>query len=762
MGLAMSPSHSHTVNGTASLLSPDGDDDSDICPVCDGECTCNTSNQNLRSLTPPRPASPSNSGPLSMEELSRQYDGATSLSFKSVKQQLKPLPPPTSHPSLKIKVSIPPSMLARRRAGTATPDSSSNASSSSHPGKSRNYEEMISADGVAGENYAFIGPSSGTATPTPSYPYPSSYHHHSTTSSTAAKPPAPRKRGRPRKIVPLPRDHSPESSRRDSTSPVHRRSNPKTNIIGRQKQSIYAQKFAKTLKAPRAPSSAAPSKPKPFQAAAVKKKAAAKQRRRIDSESSLSELSDDDDDDFGYGPASRNANNFYAAAVDSDNDLASGSFPTFVSASALSSMESGDGNSSDSSLSGFDSDLSLVKEEEDFIVSEMQEKKASEWVIRNRRQSAGLSEAEIEADSDATEDDDDDEEEVAEGMQADVEGQDEDDGEDTDARRGYFSGLVTAWSDGEESSFDADVFFANLSSASDSESSDDEAKESGGMRYDDDDGSSSDVSTEAELMHKREELENLPLELAENWDGQVVFTNGTLGGQAIIDIDFEVHASQFVADTDSSWKGGDGIPDHLMGSDSDVEMSSVDDGGYEEDAGEGDGDTTDEELVGEDDLPNERAMRMFNFPLSVSAINPLSTVSPAVTPASKRHGPHMFDFPSNRRLESPSPADILAGNLGWDSADEMDELFDNEQRGRMSGCKNDGDSTRIVGPRKGVFTPAQETRQVVIDGSKKEIPSPHPRFNRRRGRRFNTVSVYLLNWAASPPPGAHHDRHVMQ
>ncbi|KAF5336199.1 hypothetical protein D9611_006183 [Ephemerocybe angulata] len=734
MGLPMSPSYSHTLSGAL----PDDEDDGDICPVCDGECTCNTTKLPLRPPTPAPPsAAPKGPGPLSMEELSRQYNGATSPSTPSLPpsrppQPKKQQPPPPSYPSLKIKLAIPPNLLAKRQ---AAPESS--GSSSSHR-KSRNPDEMTFADARAGENFAYIGPSSGgAATPTPS-----SYRPQPSTSAQPST--APRKRGRPRKIIPHARDLSPDS-RRDSTSPVHhKRPNPKTNIIGRQRQ-IYAQKYAKTLKA-RAP-------PPPPAPKALKKKKAPppKRRRRIDSDSSLSELSDDDD----FGGHSR------AYDPDSEGDAESIQFPTFVSASALSSMESGaDGNSSDSSLSDFTSDDSLEKEEEEFLRAEMGDKsRRNEWVIRNRRKSAGLSEAEIDMDTDATEDEDDEEEAPAPMIvQAEVGavGHDEDDGDETDGRPST-KGLVTGWSDGsdEESSFDADVFFANLSSDSDRDTSDDEAKESGGRLMEDDDETSSDVSTEAELMHMREELENLPLELAESWDGQLMFTNGTLGGQAIIDIDFEVNASQFVADTDTACckNGQCGSPhhDHEMehaGEDSDIEMSDVDDGGYEEDAGEGDGDTTDEELVGEDELPNERAMRLFNFPLSVSAINPLSTVSPAVTPGPKRPGPRMFN--SSNRLDSPSPADILAGKIGWDSADEMDELFDSEQRGRRlirgDGCTSEGDSIRLLGPRKGVFTPAQETRQVVIDDSHKEIPSPHPRFNRRRGRRFNTVSIGFFFW----------------
>ncbi|RXW22383.1 hypothetical protein EST38_g3463 [Candolleomyces aberdarensis] len=683
-----------------------------------------------------------------MEELSRQYDAATSPSTPSFpqtfKQPKKPAPAP-SLPSLKIKVAIPPSMLAKRLA--------SEASQSSSPRKSRSVDEMMSVGANAGEHFAVIGASSGTATPTPSHPQ----------SHIAQPPNPPRKRGRPRKIIPAARDLSVDSithARRESTStsPVHRRSNPKTNIIGRTKHhQMYAQKFAKTLKAR---VTAVPNKLKASLKSSSKKKAPApKRRQRIDSESSLSELTDDD----GFGGHSR------AYDPDSEGDSESVQFPTFVSASALSSMDSdGGGISSDSSLSGFDSDASIEKEEEDFIVSEMQDKsrisgdhhprrreQTNEWVIRPRRHSPGLSGAEIEVDSDATEEDDEDDGDSRQGIQVDGEAQEDEDEDEPDGRpaggRGCFKGLVTGWSDGEESSFDADIFFANLTSGSDHESSDDEAKESAGMRADDDDETSSDISTEAELLHMREELENLPLELAEGWDGQMMFTNGTLAGQAIIDIDFEVNASQFVTDHDAACKNGQcssSRHDHDMaheGHHSDVEMSSGgDDGGYEEDAGEGEGDTTDEELVGDDDLPNERAMRLFNFPLSVSAINPLSTVSPAVTPSIKRPRPRIFSV--GDRVQSPSPADILAGRLGWDSADEMDELFDNEQRDRRlargDGVKSEGDSIKL-GPRKGIFIPTQEAKKVVIDGSQKEVPSPHPRFNNRRRRRLNTVEALL-------------------
>ncbi|KAF8668064.1 hypothetical protein AX14_006246, partial [Amanita brunnescens Koide BX004] len=95
----------------------------------------------------------------------------------------------------------------------------------------------------------------------------------------------------------------------------------------------------------------------------------------------------------------------------------------------------------------------------------------------------------------------------------------------------------------------------------------------------------------------------------------------------------------------------------------------------------------DEELMGENDLPNEHAMQMFSFPFSVSAINPLSTVSPSVSPCPLSRRP----FPA--LLSSHKPADILAGQVFWDS-DELNNLDDALQRG--------------MGPHKGCFLPNSE------------------------------------------------------
>lgn len=431
--------------------------------------------------------------------------------------------------------------------------------------------------------------------------------------------------------------------------------------------------------------------------------AAKKRRRTVTSESSddMSDLRNPYDPDDG-------------------EDAESVQFPTFLSASALSSMSSDDS----SSLSDFDTDSSIEAEEETFILSEVREKTRfrrellgedvqrrdahNDWIIKPRKKSVGLSDAEMDVDSDATEDED----EEQQGEEMDEEEEEETDGRGTGA--GYV-GLATGWSEDDESSFDADLFFANLS-GSDCDSS----AEGGGDDGDQSDASSQD-SMEADLLHMREELENLPFEVTEGWDGQLVFTNGLSDSQGIVDIDFEVNASQFVVETASP----------PPSQDSDVEMST-DDGGYEEDGGEGEGDTTDEELVGEDDLPNERAMRLFHLPFSVSAINPLSTVSPSVSPGPR----HRVPFATQTSLDSPKPADILAGKVFWDS-DEHDD-FDDGGRSRCDSLS----SSKGNGPRKGAFSPVQETRQAIIDDTHTDIPSPHPRFSGRgRGRRVNVVCI---------------------
>ncbi|PPQ66666.1 hypothetical protein CVT26_009420 [Gymnopilus dilepis] len=636
--------------------------------------------------------------------------------------------------------------------------------------------------------------------------------------------PAPKKRGRPPKHLSRQQPAASAAPPHSSLSPPYKPLNPKSAAPGKQKQAHHKRssstktKVRQNLKARRA--------------SLVKK--AGKKRRALtsDEEDSSSESESALSDHQYVHPHAHMHMDAYAHTrapyMQEEDDMSSSLFPTFVSASALSSMSSD--NSDSSSLSDFDSDASLVKEEENFIIADVHEKarlkrellggddpllhgqrkrsaRNSDWVVRPRKKSVGPSDAEngMDVDSDATEDedDDDDEDEDDEGdddeteedtvmmavpppvsVSAQSQGEEED---DTDDHRRRYVGFATGWSEDEESGVDAELFFANLldseSSSSDSDSDSPNPLQPAFSLGED--GDQSDISctsecTEGGFTRRRAALESLPFEVTESWDGQIVFTNGAHDNsvQGIIDIEFEADASRFVMESsaspgvsDDEVEGAARRRDRRRGhahqpsslgfgyglgftsSDSDVDMLS--EGGYEEEDPEGElgsGDTTDEELVGADDLPNERAMRLFSLPLSVSAINPLSTVStPNVSPGGgaggrgRRGRREREKEMREKRIrmwgrEGVSASDILQGRVVFWDEDEEEMEWDGDgdgssgeegRRGGAFGGRNGSEERRTpAGPRKGVFVHCAETRQAVIGDERKgdEVPSPHPRF----------------------------------
>ncbi|KAF8074825.1 hypothetical protein FPV67DRAFT_600235 [Lyophyllum atratum] len=663
------PSPSSSPPNTIPALNPfhpgDDDEDNDICPVCDGECTCDNRPQVLPLAS------------LSMSQLSAFHAAAPSRSH------LPPTPPlPTTKPllpSLKIKLTVPQSMLGKRRAPPASVP--------------KNFKNPPETTSVAENDGYTVSP--------PYAPQPST--------SQSIPPIPPKRRGRPTKAVVAARQLAARSLADPHEAPTLQSHHPSQSLKSKQK------KLSARL-------------PAPLKARPIVKKsaaAAAKRRRVVSSESS--DLSDVDHP-YAFGEE------------EDDDDAQSVQFPTFVSASALSSRASS--SSADSSdLSSFDdSDSSIEAEEENFILSEIHDRARvrrellgddapkkrdphNAWVIRPRKKSEGPSDVDMDVDTDATEDEDEEEEE---------EGEDKDE-EETDERRtgaGYV-GVATGWSeDDDESSFDADLFFANLSDSEDRDASSSTCDERGG-----DDGDDSDMDS---MMASITSLPSMPPEfdVTEGWDGQIMFTNGLQEGQGILDMDFEAHAASLAETSPSPTQ------------DSDVEMSAdEDEEGYEQDADEGEGETTDEELVGDDDLPNERAMRLFNLPFSVSAINPMSTMSPAVSPGPRDRKP----YGGSRSVDSPKPADILSGKVFWDS-DDHDE-YEGSMTRSYSQVSSNGQ-----GPRTGHFMTIRETRQAIIDGSHKEVPSPHPRF-RRRGASFahyksveHLLQKHLAQQSPSPSP----------
>jgi hypothetical protein len=639
---AMSPSHAHTVGAasgaklTPNLPSADEEED-DICPICDGDCTCN----NKR--TP-------------------------STTNKSTAPNVSTSPAPhvsPAQPRLKIRLIIPPTMLNKNRLSD-----------------SRKQKQT-------GETLSGSGNDDNVLSLTPNEFIPQTDLH---------QPVVPKRRGRPSKAVIAAR-----KAAQAGAIDLQRGSGNEENTLSSQSRS---QKRRAKVKSG---TTVATFKGK---GTTVKKTTSDPPQRRIlisDSE----RLSDDDD------------------------DIKSLQFPTFVSACSTTS----DNDESDT-VSSFefdsDSDSSIEAEEENFIRSEEKrihdkarvrrelmgdeggQKKRdphNNWVIRPRKKSVGSSDDDMEVDSeDATEEEDED---------LDEEGRDAEEDE-TDVRgpgAGY-AGVATGWSDDDddESSFDADLFFANLS---DSDSGTCSSGEKG------DDLSELDASPFLDTTLVRQEMADLQFEVTEGWDGQIVFTNGLRDGQGILDHDLELNAAQ-------------AFPEPTLAStqDSDVEMQTSDgaDGEDEDDdcdLGESDGETTEEELVGPNGLPTDRAMMLFRLPTSVSAINPLSTMSPNTSPRPRNRQSLTYG-----QLDSLTPAEILSGKASWEDSDE----HECDAYGTRSVT-----SSRGGVPVMGHFETGQCNLQksAIINGSNEDVPSPFSRLKRsvKRSRprsqfsSFNGVSL---------------------
>ncbi|KAJ7583670.1 hypothetical protein C8J56DRAFT_954660 [Mycena floridula] len=662
------------------------DDDLDICPVCETECTC------------ARPQQPHASSS-------------------------------TAIPKLKIKLTVPPSMLRRPShnfSGTAPEQSTS-----------------------------FAGPSSA---------------------------PAPRKRGRP----------------------------PKATTAAQRAAAALAHSTLPKRKVGRPPGR--PKGKRPL--SGVTKKPTNKRKRPIyeGDSSSLSELDDDDAKSIQYPT-------FISASALSRS-----------SASNSSASDSDDGRISEDSDEDLDDvDSEIEKEEEKFIRRETHERgkrdkrverarvrreqqqkgggrrdsgrqqqarrdsnqvrhdildedvpaAQNQWIIRTRRPSdAGVS-AEMlalmdvdtsssTASSDSSEDEEDGEDADAEPDEIAAESlADVDDEEDAPG----YTGLATGWSDSEESSFDADIFFANLS---DSHSS----RSTGSVVGDDTASEGEDIGVQ--VLPAMEFRGSMELEVTEAWDGQFVFTNGiqqpsfsTQPTFGMMDFgsfaEFNPHVSNML---DSAFVETSPPPSQTQSTqdvDSDVEMHFGTDAD-EESCGEDDGNTTDEDLVGPDQLPNEKAMAIFRLPLphpfilnsvlsfdpsNLSGVDPLSTVSPSGSPA-----PASRDkFPRRKSSllsggfpQSPGATDILSGSARsfWGAEDDEDVSMDSfpaDNDDVTRGRQRDRGSPPVQGP---VFRPfiltdqsdnpsetiseATDSKVFVVDDKHTVAPSPYRKSQRGRRR----------------------------
>ena len=409
--------------------------------------------------------------------------------------------------------------------------------------------------------------------------------------------------------------------------------------------------------------------------------------------------------------------------------------PTFISASSSSSESS---LSSLSSSESSDPEMELeeernIKDSEDEKERRTRKEKArvrrellgendprqsgrphhtnNRWDIKPRKRSASAIDGEADIDMDAesgdtTGSDDEDQDAVV----ADDEDELDSVEVDRDGRRKLgvsFARVVTGWSDGEDSNYDVDLFFANL----DSSESDSASNAIAGVPSMDADGEGGNMGSGDEIA----EAMNLaaPLGLYDGWGGPIVF--------ATRDLDIEMDLSP-----SHCYPRQRRMPPPILSTDDEqfsrhsADSAMVTGGDHfeeedtEADLAESDGETTQEELIGPDGRPNTRAMMLFKWPVSVGAVDPMNTLTlgrrvngPAVGHSRSQHDPEDLDH----------SCDKSAGGT-------------NTPDGKKTG-------TTVRTPRGPVAGSFQLTPQnvepimtAIITGDQPALPSPYPRSRR--------------------------------
>ncbi|TDL23663.1 hypothetical protein BD410DRAFT_786910 [Rickenella mellea] len=698
---AMSPPHTYTSLGaalgsnTTLTLPQDDQDEDDICPVCESECTCDNRPRHISINT-------ANNTP------SHTYHAAGSLPAANPNKES---PQSITTPSLKIKLTLPPSFQARASANRAGSKLDSDYNQKTK--KSKRPADAISASGSAVEQPKQIGsPFSPLGQPLRSGAI-------NNGSQLNADGTLPKKRGRPPKAVAIAKEAAKATGVEPLSGGIHQ------SNVGSSRQPAHASKAALPKKA-----NSKVKAVKKTKAPVVRKVVPQKTTASVEDASS-SELTDPDDD---------------------NEDVQSIQFPTFMTAVSISS------NESSASSSDADSDSDIEAEEERYILAEdahAREKARlrkelmgesdqaphrkwgvrNNWEIRSRRKSVGAEGgSDVGMDTDSGEETEEEEEEEGEEEEADAEDEDEvDPGVASETR---YVGVATGWSDeDEESSFDADLFFANLN---DSSGSDDDIEHADGEGDSDSELSALSITEAAAagFLAPFEELgrqgvENLPFDVTEGWDGQFTFTNGLKEGQGILDFDFEISAAQLIVDGMPTVPGLEDA-DIIMATSEEEEametMENDEDIDYTYD--DSDGDTTEDEFVEMDGVPTPRHAIQLRFPATLGSIDPLSTLSPVVSPGPTSRTLSAFSELSMSVKESPKPADILAG-----------KVFNRERSASPCATRAAGnDSARSPPnasaklPKMGDFTSAKtdQVKKVIVNESSGIIPCPFPVIRRLR------------------------------
>ncbi|GJJ11268.1 hypothetical protein Clacol_005500 [Clathrus columnatus] len=680
----MPSAHSYTVMN--SLKSIQNEDEDDICPVCESECTCKSNSISSQ------PTSVPTSSPI--------------------------VPIVPAAPLLKIK--LPPRALFQNPTAlvsSQTLPSTNKRSRTKLPKQKQTIADVVTADGTttttSSNNYVLI--------------------HH---------PPAPLQNS---SVDRYPGTGSPSTSANiQSTSHILRDSSPLTPEPELLESSITRPKQTpKKSKGARKKSTALSTKPSARRQSIKKNSAYNNSRSRTKNNNNNKDVTwlsptsrrkgkqpiSDDSDDYSDDET------YIATMIINSDDGESLKFPTFVS--AISSASDND-DVTTSIADSFDSDSSIRAEEEELIISEEQRakvryelfkneeswhmdkrkwdhlKNSNNWEIRPRKRSVGPEDPGTVSDTES-------ESEMEVDTAEDEEGEgDEDDDPDIE----YGRGLVTGWQSSDDEDFDAELFFTTLTDSS-GPGSDADAEDSG------DETDHSDLSS----ISLREVVAagllsplgvNCPFVVTEDWDGRLIFTNGLRDGQGVLDVHFEVSAAQRQRSIREAMEVDTEGPIPSVGNDQEDE---------EDDLISDDGDTTDDML--DQETPHVVPLPIRYPTPPIVSIDPLSTLSPIV--GSKRP---KFPVP----VDSPKPADILAG-AGKVLSELSSARPERSRSASVDTLSTPGisiSSQQNRQPRMGSFITVTRDpqRSAIVDGTKALVFSPFSRSTRvGRGRERKRIMV---------------------
>ena len=470
-----------------------------------------------------------------------------------------------------------------------------------------------------------------------------------------------------------------------------------------------------------------------------------------------------------------------------DEDPHAIQYPTFIPAISSSSS----GNSSASTLSSDSSDSSSDSEKDEEKIQEKakspREKLRMElgltngegenndqrkwshrnnWEIRPRRNSVGIEDtSDVGNDSDEETEDDEEEEEDGEA-DGEAEANEEDEIAPGVRRRLMrYAGVATGFTDDdEESSFDADLFFANLSSSSSVSGSDDEDDQMGdaevGFGDDDVDGQDEDemdfgilerqlgLGPESDALTLSEIAaagfftpfadlgRDQSLPLSHGWDTMLGNTFKDLVDSALNSVTettpaFDISSIPGLAEADIMMATSEEEEAVAMFDIDDDPFSPNQDADPEDEDGveifedSDDGETTEDEYVDVDGVQTPRNLVLLRFPESLGGIDPMSTVN---SPTARGR-----PFSAANGRNSPSTP------VGKKSASNCRDAV-GKKTSPLSPDNKENDKTRS-GPVMGSFAKElfDKTKKVVIARPGNTLsgevpPSPFPAIRRiRRG-----------------------------